>query len=346
MKMGDFTPMLQDMARVKHRVDQLILDELLPKSHTVPAIDLLYTMMRDYPERPGKGMRPYLCVTSCKAFGGTEDGCLLTAAAIELFQNWILIHDDIEDGSEMRRGSPSLHKKYGWVLALNTGDALHARMWESLLRNREVLGEVKTLDIMGEFAHMINETTEGQQMELRWVVENDWGMTEEDYYQMCTKKTSWYTVISPMRLGALVAGARSEDIDSLVEPGKKLGVGFQIHDDVLNLSAGAKYGKEAADDLLEGKRTLILIRLLSGADPRDRQRVVDIFSMSREDRRQFMGEILDLIHKYDALGYAVARSTELVRDALSMLKGVKWLDGADAEKRVEEIARFAVERDW
>ncbi len=346
MKMGEFTPMLQDMARVKIRVDRLILDELLPQSHAVPAVDLLYTMMRDYPERPGKGMRPYLCVTTCKAFGGTEDSCLLTAAAIELFQNWILIHDDIEDGSEMRRGSPSLHKKYGLVLALNTGDALHARMWESLLRNQPVLGEARTLEIMGEFAQMINETTEGQQMELQWVVDNDWGMTEQDYYQMCTKKTSWYTVISPMRLGAFVAGARSEDVDSLVEPGKKLGVGFQIHDDVLNLSAGAKYGKETADDLLEGKRTLILIRLLSEADPQDKKRIFEVFSMSREERRPFMGEILDLINKYDAIGYAVARSTELVAEALTTLKRMRWLDGADAEKRVEEIARFAIERDW
>src|SRR5208283_3158244 len=278
----------------------------------IPEVDLLYKMLRDYPQRPAKGMRALMCVSSAKAFGASEQDVMVTAACIEIFQNWILIHDDIEDGSEMRRGSPSLHKKYGLVLALNTGDALHARMWESLLRNQPVLGEARTLEIMDEFAQMINETTEGQQMELQWVVDNDWAMTEQDYYQMCSKKTSWYTVISPMRLGAFVAGARSEDVDSLVEPGKKLGVGFQIHDDVLNLSAGAKYGKETADDLLEGKRTLILIRLLSVADPRDRQRVVDIFSMSREDRRQFMGEILDLIHKYDAHGYAVARSTELV----------------------------------
>ncbi|MDA4123244.1 MAG: polyprenyl synthetase family protein [Thaumarchaeota archaeon] len=342
----DFTPMLEDMGRVKKRVDGLILDELLPKSHTVPAIDLLYTMMRDYPARPGKGMRPYLCVTSCEAFGGKEDNCLLTAAAIELFQNWILIHDDIEDGSEMRRGSPALHKKYDWVLALNTGDALHARMWESLLRNRAALGESRTFDIMAEFARMIDETTEGQQMELRWVVDNDWGMSEADYYLMCTKKTSWYTVISPMRLGGFVAGAPTSSVDSLVEPGKKLGVGFQIHDDVLNLSAGSKYGKETADDLLEGKRTLILIKLLSAADPQDKARIVEIFSMSRVARRPFMGEILDLIHKYDALGYAAARSTELVNDALAMMKNVCWTGNEGAARRIEEIARFAVERDW
>ena len=96
-------------------------------SRTCPEVDLLYKMMRDYPERGGKGMRPFLCVTSCRAFGGDEDEALLTAASLELFQNWILIHDDIEDGSEMRRGSPALHKKYDWTLALNTGDALHAQ---------------------------------------------------------------------------------------------------------------------------------------------------------------------------------------------------------------------------
>jgi geranylgeranyl diphosphate synthase, type II len=346
MTMGDFAPLLQDMARFKQRVDRLILDELLPASHTVPEIDLLYKMMRDYPGRPGKGMRPYLCTTSCAAFGGTEDQALLTAAALELFQNWILIHDDIEDGSEMRRGSPALHKKYHWALALNTGDALHAKMWNSLLWNRPLLGDGRTLDIMGEFAFMINETTEGQQMELDWVVEGDWEISEEDYYQMCTKKTSWYTVISPMRLGGLAAGVGALSLEPLAAAGKKLGVGFQIHDDVLNLSAGAKYGKETADDLLEGKRTLILIKLLSDSTPQDRQRVVEIFSKPREERRNYMGELIDLIHKYGAIDYARLKSIQLVDEALSMLKKVDWKGDPAAVHRIEDIARFAVERDW
>jgi len=346
MNAGDFAPLLQEMTRFKQRVDRLILDELLPSSHAVPEIDLLYKMMRDYPARPAKGMRPYLCVTSCKAFGGSEEEVLYTAAALELFQNWILIHDDIEDGSEMRRGSPALHKKYNWVLALNTGDALHARMWQSLLRNRPLLGDGRTLEIMREFAIMINETTEGQQMELEWVVNNDWEISEDDYYRMVTKKTSRYTVVSPMRLGGLAAGVGSERIDPLEEAGKKLGVGFQIHDDVLNLSAGEKYGKETADDLLEGKRTLILIKLLSGCNAKDRQRVVEVFSMPREERRNYMGELIDLIHKYGALDYARLRSIQLVDEALVMLRGVPWNGEGEAVRRIEEIARFAVERDW
>lgn len=344
--MMDYAPMLEEMKRVKSRVDRLVLDEILPRDHRVPEIDLLYKMMRDYPERGGKGMRPFLCVTSCRAFGGAEDEVLLTAASLELFQNWILIHDDIEDGSEMRRGSPALHKKYDWTLALNTGDALHARMWQALLSNRESIGETRTLDVMGEFAHMIDETTEGQQMELGWVVGRNWKITEEDYYIMCTKKTSWYTAISPMRLGGIAAGAPVEKLVPLIEAGTKLGVGFQIHDDVLNLSAGAKYGKQSADDLLEGKRTLILIKLLASLTHDEKKRFVEIFSMSRDERKERVDELLALIEKYRVLEYANERSHSLVSQAVSTLRTVQWTGDRQAVQLIEELARYSIERDW
>ncbi|MDA4135613.1 MAG: polyprenyl synthetase family protein [Thaumarchaeota archaeon] len=344
--MVDHTQMLEEMKRVKGRVDRLILEELLPKDHTVPEVNLLYKMMRDYPERGGKGMRPFLCVTSCRAFGGDEDEALLTAASLELFQNWILIHDDIEDGSEMRRGSPALHKKYDWTLALNAGDALHAQMWRALVENRERLGETRTLDIMEEFAHMIHETTQGQHMELGWVVGRNWQITEDDYYVMCTKKTAWYTAISPMRLGGIAAGADPERLKPLVDAGTKLGVGFQIHDDVLNLSAGAKYGKQSADDLLEGKRTLILIKLLSSVSRDEKKRFVEVFSMSRAERKEHLDELLALIEKYKVLNYASERSDTLVSQAITALRTVSWNGDAQAVQLIEELARFAIERDW
>jgi geranylgeranyl diphosphate synthase type II len=338
--------MLDEMKSLKGRVDALILEQLLPKSHPLKEVDLLYRMMRDYPERGGKGMRPFLCVMSCSAFGGDEDEALLTAASLELFQNWILIHDDIEDGSEMRRGSPALHRKYDWTLALNTGDALHARMWEALLGNRKDLGEERTLDIMGEFAHMIDETTEGQQMELGWVVNNEWRLTEADYNAMCTKKTSWYTAISPMRLGGMAAGADPESLTPLVEAGTKLGVGFQIHDDVLNLSGGKKYGKQSADDLLEGKRTLILIKLLASLTKEEKDRFVELFKMPRLERQRHLDELLALIEKYKVLDYASERSEALVSQAISLLRKVRWTGDRAAVQRIEELSTFAIERDW
>ncbi|HUH99957.1 MAG TPA: polyprenyl synthetase family protein, partial [Nitrososphaerales archaeon] len=279
--------MLTEMTRVKATVDKLIMDDFLPKSSPIREVDLLYKMFRDYPARPAKGMRALMCVAACKGFGGKEDDVMITAACIEVFQHWILIHDDIEDASEMRRGSPALHKKYDWRLALNAGDGLHALMWGALLKNRTKLSDEKTLEVMDEFYKMVSKTTEGQHIELGWVVGDRWDLTEEDYVTMCTSKTSWYTVIGPMRLGGVVGGADKASLKLLVDAGKKLGVGFQIHDDILNLSGDqSKYGKEIGDDLLEGKRTLVLIRLLSVCTEQERQKIKSVFRLPREQRKK------------------------------------------------------------
>jgi geranylgeranyl diphosphate synthase type II len=342
--------MLAEMVRVKSMVDKLILKDFLPKQSPIPEVDLLYKMLRDYPARPAKGMRALLCVCACKAFGGREADIMITAACIEIFQHWILIHDDIEDGSEMRRGSPALHKKYDWRLALNAGDALHAIMWGALLRNEKRLTKEKTLKVIGEFFTMISKTTEGQHIELGWVVNDRWDLTEQDYITMCTNKTSWYTVIGPMRLGGVVGGADDASLKTMVEAGKKLGVGFQIHDDILNLSADpSKYGKEIGDDLLEGKRTLMLIRLLSLCTEAEREKVRSVFRLPRDLRRKEASYVMDLIRKYDTIGYARQMSTRLVAEARAMLGEIRWKRGvasAQAADCLDAIARFAVERDW
>ena len=336
------------MKRVKARVDDLILADLLPESSPVREVDLLYKMMRDYPARPAKGMRPFLCLTTCRAAGGTEDSALLTAACIELFQHWILIHDDLEDGSELRRGEPSLHRKFGNALALNAGDALHARMWGALLRNRERLGVDTTLRVMGEFSKMVNETTEGQHMELGWVQNRRWDLGGADYFEMCTKKTSWYTVATPCRLGATVAGSGQETLEALKDFGLKLGVAFQIQDDALNLVGNQeKYGKANSDDLLEGKRTLILLRLLETASESEKAKLTEIMNKDRASKSPAeMAYILSLIDSHDAVGYARKRATELMKEALVSLREVRWKGDKDAASLLESFARFAVEREW
>ena len=337
-----------EMKRVKTAVDSLILEELLPKSSPVAEVDLLYRMMRDYPSRPAKGMRPFLCVTACRAAGGDGKDALLTAACIELFQHWILIHDDIEDDSELRRGAPALHRKYGGPLALNAGDALHARMWGSLSRNREILGPEKTIRIMEEFSRMVNETTEGQHMELGWVARKRWDLKESDYYEMCTKKTSWYTVAGPCRLGAIVAGASEELLEKLKEFGLRLGVAFQIQDDALNLVGDQKkYGKEKSDDILEGKRTLILLHLLGSVGPDEKAKLVSIMSKDRADKTPAdVSYVLSLVEKHDAVGYARKRAVELMKEAVEVLGSISWKGDAEAAALLGLFARFAVEREW
>jgi geranylgeranyl diphosphate synthase, type II len=337
-----------EMRRVKSEVDRLILDELLPKSSPVPEVDLLYRMMRDYPSRPAKGLRPFLCVTACKAAGGTEEDSLLTAACIELFQHWILVHDDIEDESELRRGQPTLHLKHSTALALNAGDALHAKMWGALLLNERRLGPEKTLKVLDEFARMVGFTTEGQHMELGWVRQKRWDLDESDYYQMCTRKTSWYTVAGPCRLGAMVAGASPDVLNSLRDYGMKLGVGFQIQDDVLNLIGDQeKYGKAKSDDILEGKRTLILLHALGKADGAERSKAVAIMSKERGLKTEGdVAYVLSLIEKYDAVEYAQRRARELMGEAIGVLKAVRLKGDPEAASLLESFSRFAVERQW
>ncbi len=338
----------EEMKRTKQKVDRLILDELLPKSSDVKEVNLLYAMMRDYPSRPAKGMRPFLCLTTCRAAGGEEEDAILTAACIELFQNWILIHDDIEDGSELRRGEPSLHRKYSEALALNTGDALHARMWEALLKNEPRLGLERTVAVLGEFSHMINQTTEGQHMELGWVAGKRWDLGEKDYFEMCARKTSWYTVAGPCRLGAIVAGAGAKTLAGLREFGLDLGVAFQIQDDALNLVGDQKkYGKAKSDDILEGKRTLILLHLLKSATQGERDRVISIMNKSRETKTASdVSYVLSLVDSYDAVGFARKRAAEFLKRALTTLKGIQWNGEKDAADMLTSFAKFAVEREW
>jgi geranylgeranyl diphosphate synthase, type II len=338
----------EDMKRVKKRVDELIMSQLLPSSSPSKEVSLLYRMMRDYPSRTAKGMRPFLCVTTCRAAGGSEDDALLTAACVELFQNWILVHDDIEDGSELRRGEPALHRKYGEPLALNAGDALHARTWESLLKNKDSLGYERTFAVMDEFSKMVNQTTEGQAMELGWVVGKRWDLDEKDYFEMCTRKTSWYTVASPCRLGALVAGAGAAVLGSLKEYGTSLGVAFQIQDDALNLVGDQKkYGKAKSDDILEGKRTLILLNLLSRAEQGEKDRVLSIMNKPRSAKTDSdVSYVLSMVDKYDSVGYARKRASELMKDALSTLRGIRWEGEAEAASLLMSFTRFAVEREW
>jgi geranylgeranyl diphosphate synthase, type II len=281
---------LQELLQSNKKIfDETIMD-FLPRFSDNKEIQSLYEMMRDYPSRGGKGLRGTICLLWCQLFGGTKSRALLTSSALELFQNWILIHDDIEDGSEMRRGLPALHRKYGVELAINAGDALHGKMWELLLRNIDDLGSDLSLAILSEFAVMLDHTTEGQQMELSWNYTNKWDISEKDYLSMVTKKSAWYTCITPCRLGLHLSVARSNSgeksfsdiLSQIVDFGTHLGIAFQIVDDVLNLVADeSKYGKEILGDLYEGKRTLMIVHLLQSMEPAKKERVLKDLSKPR-----------------------------------------------------------------
>lgn len=330
----------------KKLIDDTI-ENFLPKNHRINEIDLLYNMMRDYPSRPAKGIRSSICLFTCQVFGGEIKDALITASALELFQNWILIHDDIEDESELRRGELVLHRKHTIPLAINAGDSLHGKMWSLLHSNSSLLESDLSLNIIEEFIHMLNETTEGQHMELSWSQANDWNISQEDYFLMCIKKTSWYTCITPFRLGNIIAQKHNIDKTKFIEFGKNLGIAFQIRDDILNLTADTKYGKESAGDLIEGKRTLILIHLLKSANTYDREFIELFLSSPRDFREANLHKLLDLISKYKSIDYANAISNELSNNTLTEFDNIfSNLPETRARELLKNITKYMVSRDW
>ncbi|MFQ5905123.1 MAG: polyprenyl synthetase family protein [bacterium] len=335
------------LAENKKRMDERIFS-VLPCAHDSPEIALLYDMMRDYPSRKGKGIRGNLCLLSCRMLGGEPDHCLDTAAAIELFESWVLIHDDIEDGSDMRRGDVTLHLKHGVPLALNTGDALNNRMWEILMRNRETLGADVTFSVAQEFLRMINLTTEGQHIELSWTEKNRFDLDEESYYSMCTKKTAWYTCISPLRLGGMVARAEDGILDSMSGFGTDMGLAFQIQDDILNLVGDEKkYGKEIHGDIREGKRTLALIHAMNNCKPEKREKLRMAVGKPRSQRtEEDVQLVLHIMKACGSIDYARGQAARLARSA--RVKFDEALSGVpeSAEKQtIREIIDFVVSRD-
>jgi geranylgeranyl diphosphate synthase type II len=244
----------------------------------------LYDILSDYPQRGGKMMRPSMCIAAARLFGGQLEDAINTAVAIELLHNALLIHDDIEDGSEKRRGRPTLHLLHGVPLALNAGDTLTLMSFRPLLDNRVRIGERLTLRIIEETERMARECAEGQAMELGWRRYNTTEIGDADYLEMVLKKTCWLSTIYPFRVGALIGSRDSIDLNLLLRYGFFLGAAFQIQDDLLNLVGDDGYGKEVNGDIWEGKRTLMLIHAIRKSTTRERARLSDILCRPREGR--------------------------------------------------------------
>lgn len=276
----------------------------------------LYDLMRDYPSRAGKGLRPTLVIAACCALGGRAQDAVRSAAALELFHNGFLVHDDIADESTHRRSRPTLSTQHGVGLAVNAGDGLNLLAVDAVLSNLADLGLARTLALIHEVLHMCRETIEGQAIELGWIRAGDVPHEDEDYFHMSTKKTGWYTCISPCRLGAVCAGETDPvELDRFNEPFRLIGIAFQVQDDVLNLvGEEALYGKEPLGDLLEGKRTVMLIHLMRNANTRDRRRLLRLLRQPRSRKRQEDAEeILEAMRRYGSLDYAIALADRLAQ---------------------------------
>jgi geranylgeranyl diphosphate synthase type II len=306
----------------------------------------LYDLLSDYPQRGGKMMRPSMCIAAARLFGAPLENAMHTAVAIEMLHNALLIHDDIEDGSEKRRGRPTLHLLHGVPLALNAGDTLTLMSLKPLLENRVWIGERLTLRIIEETERMARECAEGQAMELGWRRDNTTEIGDADYLEMVLKKTCWLATIYPVRVGALIGSHDSVDLDPFVRYGFFLGAAFQIQDDLLNLVGDDGYGKEIDGDIWEGKRTLMLIHTIQESTTSERARLSEILCRPREGR--ILSEvhwIRKLMNKYGCTEYARKIAHGLAGAALHEYSLISaGLPDSRDKRFLEQMVTWVIER--
>ena len=306
----------------------------------------LYELVADYPTRGGKMMRASLCLATARVFGAEVEDAVASAVAIELLHNSFLIHDDIQDESDERRGLPTLHKVHGVPLAHNAGESLSLLSIRPLRDNFQRLGSRLTLRIFEETERMAWESAEGQALELGWRRDNRTDVSEADYLLMVMKKTCWLATIHPCRVGALIGSRGSADLDALIHFAFFLGAAFQIQDDLLNLTGTEGYGKEINGDLLEGKRTLMTCHLYERLDGKGRARLTALFGRPRSERQSTEVEwVRRSMKELGSLAYAASVAQGLAGAALHEFDAIFAKKPQSRDKDfLRELVRWVIDR--
>jgi len=218
----------------------------------------------------GKRLRPLLVLLSSRAVGGNFDQVYNAALAVEMLHNFTLVHDDIIDNAEKRRGRMTLHKKYDMNTAILTGDILLAVAYEFLLKDCN--GNAKS--VMNSFTKGLMEVCEGQSMDTDF--ESKHKVSINEYILMIKKKTAAMAEMC-CRIGAILGGGTKREIEALANYGLNLGIAFQIQDDLLDITADENiFGKSIGGDLVEGKKTYLFIRALEISAGDDRKRMQNV----------------------------------------------------------------------
>ncbi|MFH0818053.1 MAG: polyprenyl synthetase family protein [Candidatus Micrarchaeota archaeon] len=283
--------------------------------------------------RGGKRFRPVMCMLSCASVGGKANSALHTAAIIELFHNFTLIHDDIEDSSEMRRGKPCIHKIYGIPITINSGDGMLLYTLKALEKPDPKVRSV----LFNSFLQVLD----GQGMELKWNSEKKQDVREEDYLKMVSMKTG-ALISAACEAGALIGRGKPKQVSAIKNFGMAVGVAFQIQDDVLNLTGEEKlYKKEIGGDITEGKRTLMTIHALSHAQPYEREELKLILNSNTQDQQRIRYAI-HILKSNGSISYAKEKARAIVKNAK---KKLMVLEKNKSAEKLTRLADFLIERE-
>lgn len=284
----------------------------------------------------GKKFRPALTLLSCQAVGGKPEKALKAAAAIELTHTFSIIHDDIMDNDDTRRGKPAVHKVWGEPLAILAGDSLFAKSFELLSQSAEDnIAYERVVDALQVLTNSCINICEGQALDMAF--EDTFNVTKDEYMNMIYKKTG-DLITASTTIGAIMGGASSNEIQALRTYGKQIGLAFQIQDDYIDLTGDESIGKPVGSDLVEGKKTLMVVYALEKANKEDHDRLVELLEANDES---IIPEAMEILEKYGAINYARSKAYDCVIESKQALS---ILPDSDAKDALFKLADFVFTR--
>lgn len=280
-----------------------LVNEYIPRGSHDDMDRYLYDPLMAYSRNGGKRHRPLICFAACLAVGGDAQLACSAAAAIEHFHTAALIHDDIADEAELRRGEPCLHLTEGLGLAINMGD-LALTLVNGTVMNDPDLSDAVKVRVVSELIAMTRRTVEGQALDIGWARDGRYDITPEDYLIMATHKTAHYSGAVPLAIGAIIGGGSESQVEALRNYGLDTGLAFQIQDDLLNLvGTEESTKKDFRSDITEGKRTLVVVHALQNAGAAERDRLIEILS-SKEKDLAVLAEAVEIMERTGSVDYA------------------------------------------
>ncbi len=316
-------------AEVKKRA--AIIDRAIKKYLPISHPEELYKASRHLLDAGGKRLRPVMLMLAAEAVLGDSENVIPAAVAIELVHNFTLIHDDIMDEDELRRGIPAVHVKWDTSSAILAGDTLCCKAFEILAKSRAPPERiVASIDIL---SRALTEICEGQWLDLDFEKREIVSMKE--YLEMVRKKTGMLFAASTS-IGGLLGGGNKMQVDALYELGMVTGIGFQIRDDVLDLIAPQEIlGKPRGSDLMEKKKTLVAIHAHSKG--------IDLNLLAKLATHGGMEKAVEILKEAGSIAYAMRKAKLMVEKGKQKLE---VLPQSDARILLAQLASYMITREY
>ena len=326
----------QEVVEKKYALYHTRINNALAACFSKQTPQTLYAPARYILEGKGKRIRPFLTLLACEAICGSPDDALDVALAVEILHNFTLIHDDIMDQAELRHGRPTVHKTWNISAAILTGDMMIAYAYELALQSK---GSRQT-----ELVHILNDANiticEGQALDMELEEMPDASMS--DYLDMIAKKTG-RLISAALEAGGVAGNATDEQLRSLVLFGEKIGQAFQIQDDYLDIMAEAgKSGKMAGGDIINGKKTCLLLRSIELSSGTDRDLLLSIIA-NKGISAERVGEVKAIYQRCGVLDEIAALINSATEEALSAVDNLPYAEGRD---HLKGFANILMKRDF